>query len=197
MEGAETVAAKKRTIPVREVITNQQGETMSRKLLLVFAVIGVIAAGCAQTPPPQDVAADKAKLQTDALSWFDHFANADSEGLANLYAEDAIVMPPNMPAVSGRPAIKSMFAAQAIAIKGAGMSVKPGTVNGSDVSGDLGWISGTYTLQDSTGMTIDSGNYMSVHHRTNGVWLYTRDTWNSDRPATPAMPAKHMSAKKK
>ena len=170
---------------------------MSRKLMLVFAVIGVIAAGCAKTAPPQDVAADKAKLQTDALSWFDHFANADSEGLANLYAEDAIVMPPNTPAVSGRPAIKSIFAAQAVALKSAGMSVKPGTVNGSDVSGDLGWISGTFTLQDSTGATIDSGNYMSVHHRTNGVWLYTRDIWNSDRPGAPAMSARHMSAKKK
>ena len=169
---------------------------MSRKLLLVFATIGVIAAGCARTPPPQDVAADKAKLETDALSWFDHFANADSEGIANLYAEDALVLPPGEPAVSGRPAIKSYFGAMAAGTKAAGISLKQTTLTGSDVSGDLGWISGTYAAQDSSGATVDTGKFLSVHHRTSGAWLYVRDTWTSDRPPAPAAPAKRASRKK-
>jgi ketosteroid isomerase-like protein len=155
-----------------------------------------VAAGCAKTPPPQDVAADKAKLQTDALSWFDHFASADSEGLANIYAEDALVMPPNAPAVSGRPAIKTFLGAMASGAKAGGLSLKQGSVTGCEVSGDLGWFSGTYTVQDSTGATIDSGNYMSVHHRVNGSWLYIHDIWNSDRPPAAAAPAKKASAKK-
>jgi ketosteroid isomerase-like protein len=171
---------------------------MLRKLVLAFAALGVIAvaAGCAKAPPPQDVAADKAKLQTDALSWFDHFANADSEGLANLYAEDALVMPPNAPAVNGRPAIKTLFGAMAAGVKATGMSLKQGQVTGSDVSGDMGWISGTYTVADSTGATVDSGDYMSVHHRTNGSWLYIRDMWHSDHPAAAAAPPKKASGKK-
>ena len=171
---------------------------MLKKLLLAFAALGVIAvaAGCAKTHPPQDVAADKAKLQTDALSWFDHFAAADSEGLANLYAEDALVMPPNAPALNGRPAIKTYFGAMASGVKAGGLSLKQGSVTGADVSGDMGWISGTYTVQDSAGTTIDSGDYMSVHHRVNGSWLYIRDMWHSDRPAAPAAPAKKASAKK-
>jgi ketosteroid isomerase-like protein len=171
---------------------------MFRKLVAVFAVLGVVAvaAGCAKTPPPQDVAADKAKLQTDALAWFDHFAAADSEGLANLYAEDALVMPPNTPALSGRPAIKAYYGAMVSQTKAAGLSVKQGTVTGSDVSGDMGWISGTYTVQDSSGATVDSGNFMSVHHRTNGSWLYIRDIWNSDRPVAAASPTKKVAGKK-
>jgi ketosteroid isomerase-like protein len=171
---------------------------MIRKLSLAFATLGVIAlaAGCAKTPPPQDLAADKAKLQTDALSWFDHFASADSEGLANLYAEDALVMPPNAPPVNGRPAIKTYLGAMASGVKAGRLSLKQGSVTGFDVSGDMGWISGTYAVQDSTGATIDSGNYMSVHHRVNGSWLYIRDIWNSDRPAVPAAPAKMASGKK-
>jgi ketosteroid isomerase-like protein len=171
---------------------------MLRKLSLVLAVLGVIAAsgGCAKTPPPQDVAADKAKLQTDALSWFDYFAKTDSEGISNLYAEDALVMPPGAPAVNGRPAIKTYFGAMASGAKAGGISLKQGSVTGSDVNGDLGWISGTYTVQDSSGATIDSGNYMSVHHRTNGSWLYIRDIWNSDRPAAAAAPAQKASSKK-
>jgi ketosteroid isomerase-like protein len=171
---------------------------MIRKLVLAFAALGVIAvaAGCAKTPPPQDVAADKAKLQTDALSWFDHFAAADSEGLANLYSEDALVMPPNAPAVNGRPAIKTFYGGMVSQTKAAGLSVKQGQVTGSDVSGDMGWISGTYTVQDSTGATMDSGSYMSVHHRINGSWLYIRDIWNSDHPQVAAAPAKKAAGKK-
>ena len=171
---------------------------MFRKLSLALATLGVIAAaaGCAKTPPPQDVAADKAKLQTDALSWFDHFASADSEGLANLYAEDALVMPPGGPAVTGRPAIRTLMGTMATQTKAAHLSLKQGQVTGSDVSGDMGWISGTYTVQDSTGATIDSGNYMSVHHRTNGSWIYIRDIWNSDRPPAAAAPAAKASGKK-
>ena len=69
---------------------------MLRKLWIALAVV-LVGAGCAKTPPPQDIAADKTKLQADALVWFDRFAAADSEGLANLYAEDAVVMPPAAP----------------------------------------------------------------------------------------------------
>ncbi len=169
---------------------------MLKKLMFAFVTLAVIAAaaGCAKTAPPQDTAADKAKLEADALGWFDAFAKADSEGLANLYAEDALVMPPNAPSVNGRPAIKTYFGAMASGVKAGGMSIKNGSVTGSDVSGDMGWISGTYTLQDSTGATVDSGKYLSVHHRENGMWLYVRDTWSSDLPAAPMMPAK--SAKK-
>ena len=169
---------------------------MSRKTLLAFAVLGVLAAGCTKTAPPQDVAADKAKLEADAVSWFDHFSAVDSEGVANLYADDAIVMPPGGPAVTGRPAIKTLFGDMAAQTKAAGMALKHGTVNGSDVCGDMGWISGNYSVTDSTGNPIDSGNYMSVHHRVNGQWLYTRDIWNSDRPPAPPTPPKHASAKK-
>src|SRR5947208_3437674 len=117
---------------------------MARKLLVALAALGVIAAGCAKTAPPRDTAADKSKLQADEVRWFDDFAKADSEGLASLYAEDAIVMAPGTPALTGRPAIKSYLAGQAAGAKAAGMSIKPGDVTGSDVSGDLGWISGAY-----------------------------------------------------
>src|SRR5690242_19779662 len=145
---------------------------MPRKLLLVFAAIAVAAAGCVpKTPPSQDTGADKTKLEADALSWFDYFAKADSEGISNLYSEDALVMQPNGPAATGRPAIKALFGAMSSGAKAAGISIKQGTVTGSEVQGDLGWISRTYTVQDSTGATLDSGSYMSVHHRTNGAWL--------------------------
>lgn len=172
---------------------------MFKKPLLALVMFTVIAAagGCAQTPPAQDTAADEAKLRSDALIWFDYYAKADADGLANLYAEDALLMPPGVPAATGRPAIKTFLGDDAANAKAAGISIKSGTVTGAGVSGDSGWVSGNYTVTDASGATIDSGSYLSVHRRTNGAWLYIRDTWNSDRPpAPPAPPAPAAPAKK-
>ena len=169
---------------------------MLRKPLLALTVFGVIAAagGCAQTPPTQDIAADQAKLKSDALIWFEHYAQADADGMANLYAEDALLMPPGAPAVTGRPGIKTFLGGDAAKSKAAGISLKNRSVTGTGVNGNTGWISGTYTVVDASGATIDSGSYLSVHQQTNGAWLYIRDIWNSDRP--PAAPALAAEGKK-
>jgi len=164
---------------------------MLRKSLLAFTVFAVIAAagGCTQAPPPSVTGADEAKLKSDALIWFEHYAKADADGMANLYAEDALLMPPGAPAVTGRPGIKTFLGDDATKSKAAGISLKNGTVTGTGVNGDTGWISGTYTVANASGATIDSGSYLSVHRRTNGAWLYIRDIWNSDRPPAPPAPA--------
>ena len=165
---------------------------MFRKPLLALAVLGLIAAsgGCAQKQAAQsDTAADQVRLQADALSWFDHYAKVDAEAMANLYAEDALLMPPGAPAVTGRAAIKTFLGEDAAKSRAAGISVKNASVTGSGINGDTGWISGTYTIVDASGATIDSGSYLSVHRRANGAWPYIRDIWNSDRPPAPPAPA--------
>ena len=162
---------------------------MKRVFVVAFLALAVVAAGCTQAPK-QDVAADKAKLEADAVNtWFDHFSKGDSDSVANLYAEDAVAMPPNAPAVSGRAAIKSFLGQMIAQTRGAKMSLKNGGVTGSDVSGDMGWVSGAYSVVDSTGATVDTGKFLSVHHRVNGAWLYVRDTWNSDMPMPSPQPA--------
>jgi len=176
---------------------------MFRKPLLALAILAVVAVvavsvGCAQKPAaqpetatvaPRDTAADQAKMQADALAWFDHYAKADGEAMGNLYAEDALLMPPGAPAVTGRAAIKTFLGEDAARTRAAGLSLKNASVTGSGIDGDTGWISGTYTVVDASGATIDSGNYLSVHRRVNGAWPYIRDTWNSDRPPAPAASA--------
>jgi ketosteroid isomerase-like protein len=164
---------------------------MSRRLSIVISVLCLATgvAACAQPPAaqtPADTTADKAKLEADALVWFDHYAKADSGAIANLYAEDALLMPPGAAAVTGRAGIKTFLGEDSAKTQAAGLSLKNKSVTGSGISGDLGWISGTYVVTDKSGTTIDSGSYLSVHRRTNGAWLYIRDIWNSDRPPAPA-----------
>jgi ketosteroid isomerase-like protein len=164
---------------------------MSKRFPTVLATSFVLFAltACAPKPAATDPAADDAKMRADALVWFEHFAKADADGMANLYADDALLMPPGAPAVMGRPGIRAFLGDEATKAKAAGISLKNKAVTGSGVSGDLGWISGTYDVVDAAGTVIDSGSYLSVHKRQNGSWPYIRDTWNSDRPPAPAAPA--------
>jgi hypothetical protein len=50
----------------------------------------------------------------------------------------------------------------------------------------MGWSSGTWTVRDKEGKVLDSGWYFSVSRKVGGKWLYVRDSWNSNGPATPA-----------
>lgn len=137
-------------------------------------------------PAASDTAADLARMKTESLTWFDHYAKADGRGMAALYAEDALLMPPGAPAVRGRAAIQAFLGDDAAKTKAAGITLKNTGVTGAGIAGDTGWISGSYTVHDGSGATIDSGSYLSIHQRTKGAWLYIRDTWNSDRPSAPA-----------
>ena len=74
-------------------------------------------------------------------------------------------------------------------MKAGSLTMKSTATTGVGVSGDLAWMSGTYAVTDAKGTTVDVGKYLSVHKRTNGAWLYIRDTWNSDNPPPPP-PAK-------
>ena len=160
------------------------------RLLAACAVLFAIA--CAPKPEAPEVAApdpaaENEKLRAESLIWFEHYAKADGPAMGNLYAEDALLMPPGHAPVQGRAAIAEFLGNDAATAKSAGVSIKNKEVTGSAIAGDTGWISGPYEVVDSSGSAVDSGNYLSVHHRINGHWLYIRDTWNSDRaPAAPA-----------
>jgi hypothetical protein len=84
---------------------------MIRHAWTALAIVAAVAALACNTPTPAppapDVAADKAKLETDAASWFDLLAKGDTNGMANLYAEDALLMPPGAQALNGRADIAS------------------------------------------------------------------------------------------
>lgn len=166
---------------------------MSKSVVRLLAVCAVLAAiACApkpetpEAPPAPDPAAENEKLRSESLAWFDHFAKADGPAMGNLYAEDALLMPPGHAPVQGRAAITEFLGGEAASAKSAGISLKNKEVTGSGVAGDSAWISGTYDVVDGSGNAVDSGNYLSVHQRINGQWLYIRDTWNSDRPVAAA-----------
>jgi ketosteroid isomerase-like protein len=167
------------------------------KKSLLLAMVGLsLAAGAANAA---DKAAGEAGLKAHETVWFDLYNKGDAAGLANLYATDAIVMPPGAAALNGRAAIQAFLVNDIATSKKAGVTLQLGAMTGASVSGDSGWISGTWSAVDASGAAVDGGNYLEVSHRSGKEWLIVRDTWNSDRappaPAADAKPAAKPSTK--
>jgi uncharacterized protein (TIGR02246 family) len=114
------------------------------------------------------------------------FNARDAAKVGALYTEDAVLMPPNTPMVKGRAAIEAWF-------KGGfddGFSNLRLAPFRTDVSGDLAYVAGTYTIsgKSSTGSFEDRGKYVEVWKRSGGQWRIATDIFNSDLPPPPAPP---------
>ena len=119
-------------------------------------------------------------------AWVKAYNDNDAEGAAKLYDENAMLFPPGAPAMKGRGAIKAFLAADMAASAKEGIKFSLGPNPDGGVSGNLGWVSGTYQVKDKSGKVIESGKYLSVNMKKGGKWYYVRDTWNSDAPPAPA-----------
>jgi uncharacterized protein (TIGR02246 family) len=160
---------------------------MLRYLALVVTVIALNA--CAPpAPPPVDTAAEEATLKAMTVAWLDAYNAGDVEKIVAMYTEDAVLMPPHAPVATGHAAIRSFLTTDTAAAKTAGVKLVPGTAT-AGVVGAMGWESGSYTIVDASGATVDSGSYMSVARKSNGKWSYIRDPYNSDRPLPAPAPA--------
>jgi uncharacterized protein (TIGR02246 family) len=148
-------------------------------------------AGCAaQAPAPANTTADETALKEITQTFLKSYNAGDADTIAALYADDAVLMPPHAAVARGRAAIREFIAKDSAGAKSAGVKLVPGAET-VGVNGEWGWNSGSFTAQDGSGKTVDSGSYLSVSHKVNGKWLYVRDIYNSDQPPpAPAAAAK-------
>ena len=101
----------------------------------------------------------------------------DAAGLAALYAEDAMRLPPDGSRTVGREAIEGMLGGEFEA--GLANLQLDATDFGHD--GNLGWVVGNSTIEFPTGDTMGTGtgNYVVVYRKEDdGVWRIVIDTWN-------------------
>lgn len=153
---------------------------------VLLAASAVALAACAPGAP--DTAADEAEIKADPGEWMAAYNSGDADAVASLYTDDALLLAPGAPAQQGTTAIRDFIAAEIAKAKAAGLTFKAMDTTGVGVSGDMGWVSGTFAVTDSSGSAVDKGKFLSVYRRTNGNWQLLRDTWNSDL-APPAAPA--------
>jgi uncharacterized protein (TIGR02246 family) len=122
--------------------------------------------------------ADKAILETATARWMEAFNTGNAEALAALYAEDAVVAPPNAPAIFGRDAIRAdhqeQFASADLAIELEDLEFV--------IQGDLGYKAGRYRMRAEDDTLVDRGKYLEVWRKIDGTWLIHRDIYNSSLP---------------
>ncbi len=156
------------------------------KYAAFLATALVALAACAPKAP--DTAADVAAIKAVPPVWFDLYNSGDADGVAALYAEDGVLMPPGTPAFVGRAAIRDFIASFMENTKAAGLAFGGDEVADGAVEGDMGWISGGASVIDSSGTTVDTIKYLAVLRRTNGQWQLIQDIWNSNLPLVAPEP---------
>lgn len=137
--------------------------------------------------PADQASAQLTPEETEAIravsDAFEAAANAgDWDSVAALYTEDAILMPPNAPAVTGPSAIRDHFA-----------SFPP--INSFELQveeivgrGDLAYVRGSYSLElapaGAPEPIQDTGKFIEIRRRQpDGSWPLARDIFNSSQPA--------------
>jgi len=125
-------------------------------------------------------AADEATLRNLDAEWSKAAGAKDLEKTVSCYTDDKLILPPNIPSIQGKQGARTMWGGM-FSVPGFGGGWKATRV---EVSGDLGWVTGTYELSetDASGKPmVDRGKYLEVWRRqADGSWKCVADMFNTD-----------------
>lgn len=162
---------------------------LAAKGWILTILIGLIAclAACSQQPqaPAETHAAEETALRNMDLQWSEAASKRGADQFVRYFADDAIFLPPNVPALTSNAAIQR-WASELMSNPGFSLNWQPTKV-GVSRGGDMGYTSGTYelTLTGPNGKPVsDQGKYLTVWQKqADGSWKVVADTFNSNLPA--------------
>ena len=136
-------------------------------LALGLALLG----SCSRGPGLQEGGSRRA-IEAAVQRYVEASNQGDADALASLYADDAVLLPPDHEPVRGRAAIGDFWRQGT----DEGLEVTTLTV---EVDGDLGYLVGRYHLPATDEEPADSGKYvMCLKRQRDGAWKLTADIWN-------------------
>jgi ketosteroid isomerase-like protein len=159
-----------------------------------FALLALAAvAACAQSAPPAPPKADQAAIEREikdrVAAWNGYIAERNDSAIGALYTDDAVLMPPNQPRMTGA-SIRGFFAGMWVI--NPTMVLATDRVVASD-AGDVAVEEGSFKLSyaGADGKPIeDTGKYLVIWRKTDGGWKVVRDIFNTDLPPAPPPAAK-------
>jgi ketosteroid isomerase-like protein len=158
----------------------------------------LITVAC-QAVPPDTSASAKQVIDAANAQWARLTGAGHADSIAEFYAADAVVMPPNMPTMKGKDAVRSFFAVLNTMDPHPILALRSERVV---ASGPVAVETGRWHWGYAAGAKLppgtppaDSGKYIVRWAQQNGKWLMVDDIWNSDSPlpvpaAPPAAPAR-------
>ena len=139
----------------------------------VMLVLAVLLAGCAAHPRPADAGAREA-IEAAVRRYVAASNAGDAEALSDLYADDAVLLPPDHEPVRGRDAIGAYWS------HGTDEGLEVTTLS-VEVDGGLGYLVGRYRPPATDEEPADSGKYvMCLKRQRDGSWKLTADIWNQN-----------------
>jgi uncharacterized protein (TIGR02246 family) len=129
-------------------------------------------AGCSRAPAAAPTG-DRRAVEATVSRYVEATNHGDADALAALYADDAVLLPPDHGPIRGRDAIGAFWR------QGTDEGLQVTTLR-LDVEGGLGYLVGQYTLPETDEEPADSGKtVMCLKRQRDGSWKVTADIWNS------------------
>ena len=146
----------------------------------IMLILSLLALSSACQPTATRGGADQTGLIKLDADWSNAVAAKDVEKTMSYYADDALMMSPNIPALTGKQSIRTLWKSllEAPGFAGGWKATKV------DVSGDLSYVTGTYEItetDDSGKAMTDKGKYLKVWKKQpDGSWKCIADMFSSD-----------------
>ena len=138
---------------------------------LMMALAGIALQGCNRAERPTETGSRKA-IEAAIARYVAASNRGDADALAALYADDAMLLPPDHQPIRGRQAIGDFWR------QGTDEGLQVTTLK-VEVEGDLGYLVGRYNLPPTDEEPADSGKYvMCLKRQRDGSWKLTADIWN-------------------
>lgn len=121
---------------------------------------------------------DRSEIRAWHRRWIERNLDRDFEGLAALYTDDAITMPPNAPSIRGKEENIAFWRAATIL----DIDIVIEEIEGYE---DLAYVLGTYSMtyqpEGADEPIEDRGKYIEIRRKQpDGRWPISRDIFNSD-----------------
>jgi uncharacterized protein (TIGR02246 family) len=137
----------------------------------LLGLLAAAIAGCAGRPSPVD-SASRGAIEATVDRYVAASNEGDADALAALYAEDALLLPPDHEPIHGRAAIVEFWR------QGTDAGLEVSTLR-LEVAGDVAYMVGRYRLPPTEEEAADSGQYvLCLKRQADGAWKLTADIWN-------------------
>lgn len=141
---------------------------MSRIALVVTVLIGLTAPAFAQ----------KAAVEAANAKFVELFNKGDFAGVAALYAEDAVVLPPGSAMVKGRTAIAALWKTLASQVGDPKLTTLAVKRLGRSTAQEIG----TFSLKTKSPTPQEvTGKYLVVWEKVGKHWKLAADIWNDGK----------------